>query len=207
MSPVRAVVPVKAFALAKQRLAPVLDDAARRALAAAMLADVLDALARAPGLAGVVVVTADAEAARIAAGFGAAASDAAAREGHTAAVAEAARRLAAAGEAMLTVPADVPLIEPADVEAILAAPGRFVIVPARDGLGSNAVLCRPADAVPLRFGAPSYAPHLAAARARGIAPVTLRLARVALDIDGPDDLRAFRGLASRGRARAALGCG
>jgi 2-phospho-L-lactate guanylyltransferase len=204
MIPVRAVVPMKEAALAKQRLAPVLGAAARQALALAMLEDVLAALVQVRSLAGIVVVTADAAAARIAARFGADAAAERAREGHTEAVAAAARRLAQAGEGMLTIPADVPLIEAADVERILATEGQFVIVPAHDSRGSNAVLCRPADAVPLRFGEASYAPHLAAAEARGIAPVTLRLERIALDIDGPDDLAAFLRIASRSRARAVL---
>ena len=204
MSPVRAVVPVKEIALAKQRLAPTLDAAVRQVLALAMLEDVLDALTLAPGLAGILVVTADAAAARIAARCGAAVTDEAARDGHTEAVAAAARRLARAGEDMLTIPADVPLVAAEDIERLLAVRGRFVIVPAHDERGSNAVLCRPADAVPLRFGEASYAPHLAASSARGIAPVTLRLPRLALDIDGPDDLAEFLRRPSRTRARAAL---
>lgn len=208
MSAIRAVVPVKAFAHAKQRLAGVLPDAVRQDLARAMFEDVLDALARADGLAGIVVVTADEDAARIASRCGASVSDEAARDGHSAAVAAAAAGLAQAGEGMLTVPADVPLAAPADFAQMLAACPRagsgFVIVPARDGLGSNAVLCVPADAVPLRFGADSFAPHVAAAAAHGLAPVTLRIARLALDIDGPDDLDAFLRVEQETRAREVL---
>jgi 2-phospho-L-lactate/phosphoenolpyruvate guanylyltransferase len=58
--------------------------------------------------------------------------------------------------------------------------------------------------VPLRFGETSYAPHVAAAAARGIEPVTLRLERLALDLDGPDDLAEFLRLPSHTRARAVL---
>ncbi|HUZ73524.1 MAG TPA: 2-phospho-L-lactate guanylyltransferase [Stellaceae bacterium] len=207
MSAIRAVVPVKAFALAKQRLAGVLPAALRQALARAMLEDVLDALARTDGLAGILVVTADDDAARIAARFGAGVTEVAARDGHSEAVAAAAGRLAQAGEGMLTIAADVPLAAPADFAAMLdACPrgGGFVIVPARDGHGSNAVLCVPAVAVPLRFGADSYAPHAAAAAAHGMAPVTLRLARLALDIDGPDDLAEFLSVEQDTRARDVL---
>ena len=67
----------------------------------------------------------------------------------------------------------------------------FTIVPARDRMGSNAVLCSPADAVPLRFGDDSFFPHLDAARARGIEPEVVRLPRIALDIDTPEDLALF----------------
>jgi 2-phospho-L-lactate guanylyltransferase len=207
MSGVRAVLPVKEFARAKQRLADVLSGAERAALARAMLEDVLAALSGAAGLAGIEVVTADGDAARIAARYGARVSDAAARDGHSEAVNAAAARLARAGEAMLAIAADLPLAAPEDVAAMLAscpAPCGFVIAPARDGRGSNAVLCRPADVVALRFGGASYAPHVAAATARGLAPVTLRRAGLALDLDGPDDLAAFLGIDQPTRARDVL---
>jgi 2-phospho-L-lactate guanylyltransferase len=207
VSAIRAIVPVKAIAQAKQRLAGVLAAAVRQELACAMLADVLDALAQVQALAGTIVVSADETAAGIAAHFGAAVLRDKAGEGHSAAVAAAAAHLAKAGEGMLTLPADVPLVSAADVATILAAAGegrRFVIVPARDGAGSNAVLCVPADAVKLQFGMASCAPHLAAAAALGLAPVTLHLPRVALDLDGPDDLAEFLRIPSRTRARAVL---
>jgi 2-phospho-L-lactate guanylyltransferase len=115
--------------------------------------------------------------------------------------------LARQGIAMLTLPGDVPLVRPLDIERVIdalrAAPG-FVIVPARDKLGSNAILSSPAVAVPLRFGENSFYPHLAAARAQGIEPVILPLPNLGLDIDGPDDLAAFRALSSPTRAHALL---
>lgn len=202
-----AVVPVKALAQAKQRLAGALDAAARAELVLAMLEDVLAALTAASDLRGIVVATVDDRAASLAARFGAVVSRDRAGDGHSEAVAAAARSLAGAGAAMLTVPADIPLVEPRDIARIIAALDRapgFAIVPARDGLGSNAVLCAPADAVPLRFGGASFRPHLAAARARGIAPVALALPRVALDIDEGRDLAAFLAQPSRTRARAVL---
>jgi 2-phospho-L-lactate guanylyltransferase len=119
----------------------------------------------------------------------------------------AARMLAQQNAAMLTLPGDVPLVTPRDIERVIDAlrdTPSFVIVPARDELGSNAILCSPADAVPLRFGENSFFPHLAAARARGIEPVILPLANLGLDIDGPDDLAVFRALPSATRARALL---
>jgi 2-phospho-L-lactate guanylyltransferase len=100
---------------------------------------------------------------------------------------------------MLTVPADIPLVQAQDIGELLrahrssthAAGRAFTIVPARDQRGSNAVLCSPADAVPLRFGEDSFFPHLAAAKENGIEPIVLRMPRVALDIDTPEDLAAL----------------
>jgi 2-phospho-L-lactate guanylyltransferase len=206
MSGIHAVVPVKALAAAKQRLAGVLSASARRDLALAMVEDVMAVLAAARGLAGIVVVTEDRDAAAVVARFGARVLAENATDGQTAAVTAAARVLARDGEGMLAIPADLPLIEPDDVHRVLqcAATHRFAIVPAHDGRGSNAVLCLPADIVALRFGGESCAAHLAAARAGGIEPVTLDLPRIALDIDEPADLDRFLAIPSRTHARAAL---
>ncbi|MGH7088472.1 MAG: 2-phospho-L-lactate guanylyltransferase [Stellaceae bacterium] len=201
-----AVVPVKEIAAAKQRLAPVLDTDLRRALALAMLADVLDALAAGPSLP-VVVATVDPEAMEVASGFGASVSRADAVLGHSEAVSAAARALAREGRAMLTLPADIPLVAAKDIARILGAAedgAKFVIVPARDGLGSNAVLCNPADIVPLSFGGASCHRNCAAARARGLTPRTLVLPRVGLDLDTGDDLADFVAIPSCTRARALL---
>src|SRR5262249_2982478 len=124
--------------------------------------------------------------------------------GHTGAVMAAARRLAAEGRAgMLTLPGDVPLATAAEIEPPLAAhrpAPSFTIAPSDAGEGSNAILMSPPDAVKLRFGDDSFYPHLAAARACGIAPTVLHLPGVALDIDNPADLAHFAGLGSRTRA-------
>jgi 2-phospho-L-lactate guanylyltransferase len=207
MSVLWAVVPVKELGRAKARLAPALDAGARRALMLAMLEDVLDALAGANGLAGIFVATLDPEAIAMGQRFGAGISAEDAGRGHTEAVACVARHLASDHAAMLTLPADIPLVRPADIDAIVAAGASgqgFVIVPSRDGAGTNAVLCAPADLVPLRFGAPSFLPHLAAARARGIEPCVLDLPRIALDIDEPADLAALLAAEAPCRARKLL---
>jgi 2-phospho-L-lactate guanylyltransferase len=202
-----AVVPVKDTAQAKQRLAGTLSAEQRRELALAMAEDVLQTLASAAGLAGILVVTADPAAAAIAPPNRARLTHQRAPADHTAAVAAAAHRLATEGFDMLALPGDIPLVAPADIAGLLAAqqpPPAFTIVPARDEMGSNAVLCSPADAVPLRFGAESFFPHLHAARARSIEPRVLRLAGIALDIDTPEDLALFRTTPSRTRARMLL---
>lgn len=207
MSAIWAVVPVKDTRCAKQRLAAALPQAQRSALALAMLEDVLEALTGAHGLAGAIVVTVDPTARDLARRYGAQISIEYAMEGHTAAVMGAARGLAARGEAMLTVPADVPLATAAEIERVIAAHHRghrFVIVPARDERGSNTILAAPADTVPLRFGDDSFFPHLAAARACGIEPAILPLPGISLDIDTPEDLAAFLAKPSRTRARALL---
>jgi 2-phospho-L-lactate guanylyltransferase len=207
---IHAVVPVKDTWQAKQRLAQVLSRAQRQELALAMLEDVLAALARVDELAGILVVTADAAAAAIAARYRAGAMDEGAHEGHTGAVAAAARWLA--GDSMLTVPGDIPLLEPDDVRRLVSAhcesmrrgARAFTIAPARDERGSNAALCSPAGAVPLRFGEDSFFPHLAAAKGLGIEPEVVRLPRIALDIDTPEDLAVLLAAPAQTHAHALL---
>jgi 2-phospho-L-lactate guanylyltransferase len=66
-----------------------------------------------------------------------------------------------------------------------------VFVPSASGHGTNGVLLAPPDAMALKFGEPSFANHLTAARRRGLAPAVLELPGLALDIDGPEDLQAL----------------
>jgi 2-phospho-L-lactate guanylyltransferase len=152
-------------------------------------------------------VTADPDAAALARRYGAEVAAEGARGGHTAAVAAAQHQLAARHLGMLALPADVPLVEPADLQHLLAAhrpAPAFTIAPAHDRKGSNAVLCTPADAVPLRFGDDSFLPHLAASRGCGIEPTVLALPNLALDIDTPDDLARLLAVLKRTATRALL---
>ena len=203
-----AVVPVKELDRAKERLAPLLSTELRRALMLTMLEDVLGALAEAPGLEGLAIVTVDPAARQMAMRYGARIIETGARDGHSGAVAAAARLLAEEGQpGMLTLPGDIPLVTPGEIIQLLAAhrlAPAFTIVPSRDERGSNAIVCSPPEAVPLRFGEDSYFPHLRAAEACGIRPTVLRLPGIALDVDTPEDLAAFALVPSPTRARALL---
>jgi 2-phospho-L-lactate/phosphoenolpyruvate guanylyltransferase len=203
-----AVVPVKERERSKERLAPLLSPELRAELMLAMFEDVLAALAAASGLTGILVATVDAGARRLAKQYGGRILEIGARDGHTGAVTAAVRLLAEEGrEGILTIPGDIPLVTAAEIAALLSAhrvAPAFTIAPSRDERGSNAILCSPPDAVPLRFGEDSFFPHLRAAEARGIRPSVLRLPGIALDIDTPEDLAAFAARRSATRARALL---
>jgi 2-phospho-L-lactate guanylyltransferase len=189
-----AVVPIKETSGAKQRLADLFPASFRRRLALAMFEDVMRAVTTVPELRGTIVVTMDPAIGDIAQQLGAQVWTEGARDGHTGAVTAAARRLGAGGAGMLTLPGDIPLISASDIQSMLHAhaPGRaFTIAPARDELGSNAVLCSPADVVPLRFGADSFFPHLDAARRCGLEPRVIKPPAIGLDIDEPADVAAF----------------
>jgi 2-phospho-L-lactate guanylyltransferase len=189
-----AALPVKEFTNAKQRLSPLLTEAQRSSLAAIMLQDVLAALADA-ALAGILVNTLDPLATELAHRYGARVITDDARSGHTGAVAAMARTLTREGApGMLALPGDIPRVTATEINTLIAAhrpAPSFTIAPAHDELGSNGVLCLPPEVMPLRFGDNSYFPHLDTARRRAIEPTIVPLPGFALDIDHPDDLRAF----------------
>jgi len=199
-----AVVPVKDMSDAKARLAPALSPTERRALFRAMLEDVLSALSQAEGLAGVAVVTRDAEARALAGRFGLRVIGERENRGHRAAAAAAARCLAEEGaEGMLQVPGDVPLVSAAEIERVLAAhrpEPAVTLVPSEDERGSNCLAASPPDVIPFLFGDVSFQPHQRAARRRGITPTILRLPGLGLDIDTVEDLARL--LARPGETRA-----
>jgi 2-phospho-L-lactate/phosphoenolpyruvate guanylyltransferase len=205
VSGVWAVVPVKEFEGAKQRLSPALSPDERRLLATTMLEDVLDAVSAVKSLAGVLVVTVDPVATSLAARYGARVVADGAREGHTGAVMAAARLLVREDSAgMMTMPGDIPRLASEEIAATLAAhraAPAFTIVPAHDDLGSNTIVCSPPDAVPLRFGEDSFYPHLDAARAQGIEPLVVRHPGIGMDIDNPVDLVTFLRMSPTVRTR------
>jgi 2-phospho-L-lactate guanylyltransferase len=173
-----------------------------------MLEDVLAAVARTRGVAGIAVVTVDARAVLLAQSYGARILTEDARGGHTAAVAGAARLLAAEGVGgMLQLPGDIPLATPEEVSLVLsmhrAAPS-FTIVPSHDDLGSNAVVVSPPTAVPLAFGDDSFIPHLRTARHCGIEPLIARTPGIGRDIDNMEDLAIFARVSSNTRTQAFL---
>lgn len=190
-----AVVPVKDLVSAKQRLAARLGPNERRTLVLLMLEDVLQALRRSPGVSATIVVTRDREVADRAVRFEAEVLEEPSNDGYTSAVSRAAAELARRGEsAMLSVPGDVPGVSPDEIASLLAscrAAPSVVFSPSRDGRGTNAALVSPPNAFDLQFGEPSFAAHVARARAAGLATEVLELERLALDLDSPEDLDAF----------------
>jgi 2-phospho-L-lactate guanylyltransferase len=188
-----AVLPVKSFSRAKQRLGAAIGSPEREELAAAMVGDVLEALAAVDEIADVFVVTAEPLAARAAEEAGAHVVDDPEEAGQSAA---AARGIDAAlvrgAERVLLVPGDCPALDPREVTALLARRGGVVIVPDRHGSGTNALLLEPPQVMPPSFGAGSFARHAALARAAGAEVKVAELPSLGLDVDTPADLAALR---------------
>jgi 2-phospho-L-lactate guanylyltransferase len=190
-----AVIPVKHFEGAKQRLSTLLAPHERVQLARAMLTDTLTACCQARGLDGVAVVTHHEAPAEIAASLGAEVWWEPGAGGHSQAVAFGVQTCLQRGiDTMLTLPGDIPLVTPADVEAMARAATPsvpIVLAPNRDELGTNAMRLSPPDCLPLAFGHDSFERHLSLAAERQLAVDIRRLPRLALDIDEPEDLAFF----------------
>jgi 2-phospho-L-lactate guanylyltransferase len=198
------LVPVKNLTSAKQRLAAVLDQPSRTALAQAMLHDVLTTLHKWKARPAVAVVTSDSYAVTLAAEFEFEVIPDPDNPGETGAIEMATRICVERGaDSTLVIPADIPLIESWELEEILkSAPAEgSVLVPAADGRGTNAAFRRPANLFPLRFGNDSFKPHHAAAQATGKPCVILNLPGISVDVDNPEDLERLISLPGETRAQ------
>jgi 2-phospho-L-lactate guanylyltransferase len=192
---VTALIPVKGFRNAKQRLSPLLRPAQREVLAETMFRDVLGAVIRTRGLSAICVVTADDKVAGIAASMGANVVRERAETGETDAVDYARAELKKAGcEAVLILPGDVPLVQSTDIEQVLAqvpegtAAPFALLVPSHDRMGTNGLLLAPPDIIMLRFGYDSFSFHMSQISAQGLPLRFIDNERIALDIDEPKDL-------------------
>lgn len=204
------LIPVKSTARAKARLASLLDQAARQRLSVAMLEDVLAAVMPVvgEGVDAAYVATSDLQAVAIARARGASILPEQEQRSESHSVDAASRTLAEQGvEAVLTIPADIPAVHTEDITAVLleATSDRAVVmVPSQDERGTNAIWRRPPQAIPSRFGFDSFRKHLAEAEARGLRWGVLRVPRLAVDIDQPEDLAAFLTFPGQTRTRALL---
>ncbi len=201
-----AILPIKSFSQAKQRLRVELSDADRRALVDAMFSDVLVALRRVPELEGIIVVSGDRVAQRIAQGYGATVVEDAER-GHNAAATEGIRTALEDGiERALLVPGDCPMLDPKELEELLAhraGERSALIVPDRHGTGTNALLLAPPDVLAPSFGPDSCRRHMADAGMAGVAAEVVEVPCLAMDVDTPDDLDALQQRLAESRGGAA----
>ncbi len=187
------LIPVKEFREAKKRLAPHFPPADRAALAEAMCDDFFRVVAATRCADRVFVISKEPGALARARALGWETIVESRQTSESDSVDAGARYCAAQGvQALLRLPVDLPLVEPADIEAVfdqLQAAPSAVMVPSSDGTGTNALLRSPAVLFPSRFGTNSFPRHLAEAEQSGARIRILRNPRLELDIDELDDLR------------------
>ncbi len=211
-----AILPVKGFARAKQRLGRSVADPLRLALAEAMVADVMRALAETRAVERTILVTRERSVIAAAGNLGAIVVDDASESGQSQAATLGIRRALEEGfERVLCVPGDCPALDPAELSGLLAAGTaadgpEVVVVPDRHGTGTNGLLLRPPQAIEPSFGPGSCERHRELARTAGVACRVERVASLLLDIDTGEDLAALRERlagheARAGRTRAVLG--
>jgi 2-phospho-L-lactate guanylyltransferase len=189
-----AILPVKRFDAAKQRLGEALGAGSRAALAAAMFSDVLASLERSQVLQEIVVVSGDSEVRDIVAGRDVTLTADLAEKGQSHAAKSGLARAAALGhERAALVPSDCPLLDPSELDRLLAASATFdvVIVPDRHGTGTNALVVDPSGSFEPQFGPDSLRRHVEEAERRGLAFTVDRPETFTLDVDTEDDLVAL----------------
>jgi 2-phospho-L-lactate guanylyltransferase len=200
-----AVLPVKRFDAAKQRLAAGVDAGRRRQLAAAMVADVLEGIGRARAVERVIMVSGDPVAQELAAEAGAEVVPDPEDVGHVeAALAGIARAEVEGAERAVLLAGDCPLLDPRELDRLLTGvPGSYVgIVPDRHGAGTNALVLSPPGAIVPAFGEGSRARHVEAARLAGIPFGVEELPSIELDLDTPADVIALTRELEKGPKRA-----
>lgn len=190
MSGCVAVVPVKAFARAKSRLASTVSEAERHAFARSCFEHVLGTLEVHPGIAKVMVVSNDPEVLA-----------AARARGHVPLrdpvdavrlneVVDSALALAVeqGADAALVLMSDLPLLSASDLDELLEGDAAFTLGPDRAGAGTNALLARPPDLMPTCFGhAESFALHRTRAAAIGCETRVVITPGLASDVDTAED--------------------
>jgi 2-phospho-L-lactate guanylyltransferase len=202
-----AILPIKSFnENAKTRLAPELMLGPRRALVEAMFADVLTALRRTQSIDRIVVVSADNNAQQIAWGHGANVVEDSAVGHSNAAAAGIVDAIEHGATRALLIPGDCPLMDPAEIEALLAIPvsaPSALVIPDRHGEGTNALLLTPPDALTPSFGEGSLERHHQLAASQRTEARTITVPTLALDIDTPDDLAELQHTLATTRGGAA----
>jgi len=95
---------------------------------------------------------------------------------------------------LLRLPLDLPLIQSNDIDELLTVEcpsPALVIVPSRDGTGTNAMLRTPPTLFPSHFGNGSFAKHLAEAESVHAQVIVRHNSRLEMDVDDEADLRAL----------------
>ena len=202
------LIPIKDPTHAKTRLAELLSEDERRRLAWAMFEDVSRAIVNACKPDRVVMVSSFTPAIERARSLGWDVLIEVSQISESASVDWASRMLSERGfDTVMRLPADLPLVRTEDIDELLSieldSPGAL-LVPSREGTGTNAIIRTPPALFSSRFGQNSLALHQQEATRVGVECVVVNNARIALDIDEPADVELLLEEAGGTQAFAAL---
>ena len=190
-----AILPMKSPGTGKTRLDSHFSEGERAALASAMFADVLIALSRSTQLSGVLVVSADAEVARVAGLHDANWVDDLDANSHSeAATIGISHAIKAGAKRVLLVPGDCPAITPEEIDALAAhqfSERAVGILPDRHGSGTNGLILCPPDVIAPSFGPGSRERHSELAVSAGAAVEIIESPGFQFDVDTPEDLETL----------------
>jgi 2-phospho-L-lactate guanylyltransferase len=186
------VIPVKPLAEAKMRMASILTATERANLTICMLKDMLFSIAQSKAHDTTLVVSRDQKVLQEAIRLG---SNAIKEKGGglNSAISQTAEICVSKGyEAILILLADIPLITPRDVDTLVEMACEepvTVIAPSRREDGTNALLQKPPNIFPTKYGKNSFDIHIHIATVSGIPLKIFRSPTIALDIDTVEDLK------------------
>jgi len=196
------LIPVKEFQRSKERLAPHLSEEQRAMLAAALCEEFFKVVAQVRGVDRVYVVSKEYKALSLAKQLNWEIVSEREQISESHSVDAASRYCEKHGvSVLLRLPIDILLATATDIEAIFAAaeePPCAVIVPSRDGSGTNALLRSPPTLFESHFGPNSFVLHMQEAKRTGARVKVIRNERIELDVDEAADLEALAPLLSSG---------
>jgi 2-phospho-L-lactate guanylyltransferase len=199
-----AVIPVKPLRLAKSRLSSILSQQEREKFAEAMLRHVLGVVAKVPQITGTLVISRDNYVLSIAREYGAKTiQESGAPELNTALMRATSVVASWRSDALLILPADLPLVSSEDITDIiqlgLQNPESVVIATDRDQNGTNALFAHPPGVIDYAYGEGSFQRHISLAEQSGVAVHVYESDRMWQDIDHPQDIEHYANLVAQGK--------
>jgi len=207
-----AVIPVKPLRLAKSRLSSVLSPEERQHFAETMLRHVLDVVTSVPQMTGTLVISRDNHALAVAREYGAKTiQESGAPELNNALMRATSVIASWRTDAMLILPADLPLVATEDITSIIKLgsqdPISVVIATDRNKDGTNALFIRPPGLIDYAYGDGSYQRHAVLARDAGAVVNVYESDRMWQDIDHPEDIENYIRMVKRGKYKDTLTLG
>jgi len=187
------IIPVKELSKAKERLSSILNAEQRRHLAKAMLTDVLSSVKKSIYVNKIYILTSDNDVINLASEMQVDVIVEDSQSSESDSVDRGSNKCIELGaKTIITIPGDAPLIRAEDIDDIFEHEMQnpsIILVPSRDENGTNALLRKPPDLIPSRFGIDSFRKHIGESLKKNLPYKIIRNDRIALDIDHPSDLR------------------